>query len=455
MFLLVAPPWTLAVWAGDAEEAASVTDPKLRAAINQSIRRGVRYLKKTQRRDGGWVFGPVRSHNAGVTAISLYALAASGVSADDDSIKRGLAWVRKHYAEYGADTPYATYSVSLLVLALARIDAEAHKTQIHRLARRIVKGQQSSGVWGYGLGKKLRGSDISNTQFAVMAIWMAEMHAGYPRPARCWKRIFRLFRDGQIDDGGWGYNPGVPRASASMTAAGLFARVVSEAALAKGRESLPNARKTWAARKGLKRLLEFSQYSNLYFSYGLERAATVMDVDPAKWYVPGARAIVNMQDKQGAWGALARGAGSAYSTSLALLFLTRATRYVITPRRPRPAATTARAPRFPDPVTDRNLKPAFEAYLLSDVAKRIPLRPLFGTAGGACIEFLIGRLADPDMAVRQTAFELLTVLLYKPLLFDPKARADERKIMLAPIRAHWDANKTRYSWNAETQRFER
>ncbi len=459
LVLFVAP-----VWAGDAEEAASVTDPKLRAAINGAIRKGAVYLQRTQERDGSWSYGNRAQYRGGTTAIALYALAASGVPSSNEHIQRGIHWTQTHGGAYRSDADYATYASSLLLLALARIDAEAHKAAIHRLATRIANGQNADGTWTYGLSTRKRPGDISNTQFAVMALWMAEMRAGFKVPKRTWKRVQRLFRDGQTKEGGWGYHAGSAHASPTMTAAGLFGIVVSTAALAKGRDPLAKARDTSAARRGWHQLRSTRPYGMLYFAYGLERAGTIMDADPAGWYVPGARVIVERQSKDGGWGPSGfrtpRGKptvtpSNAYSTSLALLFLTRATRYVITPRRPRKAATTARGARFPDPVTDRNLKVAFEAYLLSDVAKRIPLRPLFGTAGGACIEFLIGRLADPDLTVRQTAFDLLTVLLYKPLLFDPKARPDERKIMLVPIRAYWHANEKRYAWNAKTQRFER
>ena len=229
----------------------------------------------------------------------------------------------------------------------------------------------------------------------------------------------------------------------------LFGLVVSAAALDKGRESLPKARASSDARDGLKRLLKGRSYSNLYFSYGLERAATVMDAPPARWYVPGARVIVGLQQKGGRWG------GGAYRTSLALLFLTRATQYVISPRRYRKAATTARGPKFPDHVTDRNLKIAFEAYLLAGKAKRPPLRHLFGGAGRASVTFVIGRLTDPELAVREAAFGLLQALVNKPLLFDPKARADERRIMLGPIRTHWERYGPEYEWSETAQRFER
>jgi hypothetical protein len=440
-----------AVYADDKNKknAAAVEDPKLRAAINKAIARGAKHLKKTQRRDGSWRWGPQRGQDAGITALSLYALAASSVRASDDSIVRGLNWVRTHPGGYASSTHHSTYSASLLVLALARIDASKHRSTIHKLAKRIANGQLAGGKWTYTLNRRGRGGgDNSNAQFAIMALWMAQTHADFPVPKSVWKRVLRLYEGSQQRDGGWNYSGAGSGSSDSMTAAGLFGYVVSSASLADGAAALPKVRQSERAERGLRRLLKSQKYANFYFDYGLERAATLMDAPPERWYVPGAEYLVDAQKKSGGWGG-----SDAYNTSLALLFLTRATRYVLTPRKNREAAKTITEAKFPDQVTAANLKTAFAAYLATPRPQRDALQPKFAGAGPAAIGLFIERLADPELPVRTAAFELVSALLSRPLLFDPKAEAHVRKMMLQPIRAFWDRRRADMAWDPARQRF--
>jgi hypothetical protein len=425
------------------QKSEAVKDPKLQAAINKAISRGVGYLRKSQRRDGTWAWGGGHKvYRAGITAICLYAMAASSVPADDPEISRGLSWVKHKATGYRSGSRYATYSASLLTLALARIDPVEHKQAIHRLAARIVAGQGSAGRWSYTL--KGGGGDLSNSQFAIMALWAAGTVGGAKIPRRAWERVRRSLQDCQGKDGSWSYGYQAGTGTPAMTAAGLFGYVAAYAALNGGPGSLPEARKQKQARKGLAALLRKQPYANYYFCYALERAATIMNAPPDQWYVEGARYLVGKQLKNGSW-------NDPYNTSLALLFLTRATRFVITPRR---AAVTAREVKFPERVTADNLGRAFEAYLLTDESKRVPLLPKFATAGPPAIGMFIERLADPELAVRVAAYTLLRALLDKPLLFDPKARADERRIMLKPIRAWWEREGGRLKWNADVGRFQ-
>jgi len=433
------------VHADDLTKTQAVTDPKLRASIQRAIERGVDYLKRSQRRTGEWHWASLAAYTPGVTALSLYALAASGVSAEDAALARGVKWTSKHDAAYRAGRQYATYSASALVLALARMDPERHAVRVRGIAQWLVNGQTAHGSWSYALvGHGGRG-DNSNSQFAIMALWMAETHCGFRAPEKTWKRVRRMYTRTQVKDGGWNYGHGRGASSDSMTAAGLFGYVVSGASLAKGTASLPKMRKEKRARRGLARLLRANAQGNFYFLYGLERAATIMDAPPRDWYVENARALVKSQRASGSWGSR-----DPYSTSLALLFLSRATRYVLTPRR---VATTARTAKFPRVVTVENLKRAFEAYLLSTPAERKKVRYVFAGAGTESLALFVDRLADPEEPVRSAAYELLIALLRRPILFDPTAAASDRKIMLIPIRSYFEKNRVRLRWEKQSSRF--
>ena len=157
---------------------------------------------------------------------------------------------------------------------------------------------------------------------------------------------------------------------------------------------------TAIARRGTKALLgPHRPYANYYYCYGLERAAAIMDVPAEQWYVDGARYLVKQQGSNGSW-------TDVYNTSLALLFLTRATRSILTPRRKRGPITAADS-RFPEVVTTRTLKRAFEAYLLAGEARRKAWAPRFGAAGPSAIGLFVERLADPEESVRVVAYGLL------------------------------------------------
>jgi len=446
-----------------------VHDKALQRRIHTAIDRGVAYLKRTQQLIGYW--GPAGSdkdlkrvgdlsHRGGYTALALYALAASGVPADDPAIMRGIAWIRKYRRAYSSGSSAATYANSLLVLALTRIDPKAHRDLIHRTTDKIARGELSSGFWTYTLGSATNPAkrdlnnpdrrafnkgtspqgrpDNSNTQFAVLALWAAESIGGYAVKDR----------KGQTDTGAWAYsNKRGNKRSATMTAAGIVSMVYAMAALDDRKDALDRVRRHSAVLKGLAALKRLSggwtkghtrglpDRGNYYLIYSLERVGTVLALDPEGWYVQGARYLVERQGKTGGWSNLSE---RYYETSLALLFLTRATyppvKGAVTPRdKPRPKAAITPKEKFPDVTTDRGLSRAFDQYREFKPEQRAVVVGEFGKAGPAAIGYFIGKLKDERFSVRRTAVELLTKLLDKRLLFDPAAEADEREMMLAPI----------------------
>jgi len=442
-----------AVRADGADRAAAIEDAKLRAEVEAAIEHGVEALRRTQLADGSWSPGVDAKQAAGVTAIALYALAASGVAADDPAITRALGWVERNRFAYRAGAPYATYSASLLLLALLNTDPDAHARRILSLANAFVKGQGRDGAWDYQL-RRGKG-DPSNTHYALLALWAAEGRTGFKAPAATWERAAGWIGRNQLAEGGWGYEPGATRSYGAMTAANLFGWVASTAA----RGSLDAARAAPKAQRGLRRLLEEMRPGaavDLYAAYSLERTATIMGLEPARWYVTVARALVRMRDARIAWGgAPTRARAGAYANALALLTLARATHRTIVPAEAAKPGKTAPTAKFPSRVTESNLSIAFEAYLIASDDERKELAHRFGGAGLAAVEFLLDRLADPDQTVRTVATVLLNGLLAEPVEFDPAASSEARSSRLEAIRSHWEAEGARYRWNPETRRFER
>jgi len=481
-----------ALGAEDDRAAIRVKDKALQTQIHTAIGNGIAYLKAIQQGDGSWGRS-TRSHAGGYTALAIYALAASGVDATDPVIVKGLSWIAANKDAYGGGESAATYANSLLVMALTRVDPKAHRKLIHAAAKRIERGERSSGFWSYTLGRTIikrrviqpgtkpefgareqraapgGRADNSNTQFAVLALWAAESIAGYDVKPSTWKQIFKHFRKGQQDDGAWGYTNSKRDPRATMTAAGIVSMVYSLVALDGRPKAIDLVRRDLRVRAGyaaLKRMARgwqrrgpkgISVWGNYYWIYSLERVGTVLALDPEDWYVEGARHLIEQQQVGGRWGRMPT-SGGAYETSLALLFLTRATyppiKGAVTPRdKPRPKAAVTSKEKFPDVTTQGGLARAFFQYVEFKAEQRALILPEFSKAGPRAIGLFVEKLRDKRLSVRRGAMDLLNRLLAKPLLFDPAAKADERATMIVPIDAWWKRAGAALRWDAARGKF--
>lgn len=382
----------------------AVKDPELQSKINGAIFAGIDYLSVWQNKNGSWTYDRqmgrggmgrdfTQDGSGGLTALALYALAASGVRASDPTIQKGIAWCEEHDRPFSSQGRFGTYSAALLILALTRIDAKKHRRWIHRLASRVNGAQLVNGQWTYYLynmkgtatkssprgprwmtpdamrQQMLRGGDNSNTQFAVLGLWAAQAIAGFRVPRRTWNKIARFFKRTQTQSGEWTYRDptetvaaprngardrggrgapqgrvgaGMTRPRMTMTAAGLCSYVYAYAALRGAVKGLAAARKTKTAGTGLRAFIEKRaqwDFTNYYLVYSIERVGTVLGVPEVAWYPSGAKKLVASQRVDGSWGARDRagfGGGNhgdsqnVYETSLALLFLSKATAYPLT-----------------------------------------------------------------------------------------------------------------------------
>lgn len=449
-------------------------DADLQPRINTAIARGIDSLKSNQQPDGSWSY-PAAPHaddmTAGLTALALYALSASRVPHDDAAIRKGLKWTEHKKACYTGAGAYSTYSASLLVLALTRIDPVGQRNRIHRLAESIADGQLGNDMWSYRLGSsrtkekgkeegdrlgRMQSGDNSNSQFAVLALWAASALAAYEVPADTWQRIQAFYARTQLPGGAWAYVPRMQDGKASMTSAGLCSYVYATAGLLGGVNALSAARKDPVAQRGLSALLGDPRprdYRDYYFVYALERAGTVMAIPEEEWYAQGARALVQQQDAGGRWGPGKAGTtiGGAYETSLALLFLSQATRAAVT--RGGDPHGGRRITSFPGRVGPAQLEEALLYYVTAPAAERRTLQPRFAEAGTEAVRFLVGKLRASDREARVAACGLLEALVEKRFLFEPDAKPEERDLMLVPIEAWWQEQKAGLQWDEKKGRF--
>jgi len=329
---------------GSAQTAVAQIDA---ATVQQSIDRGVAYLRKSRTDRGGWPeYG---GQSCGLTALCTLAMLNAGVPSNDPDIRDSLRYLRQF-------APEETYSVALQTLVFCYVGAAADLPRIRRNvdwleANQMDAGSPRPGSWNYG-GERGRG-DPSNAQFAILALG-----AAVDRGVAVDNDVLRLaadyWRDTQLRRGGWSY--GGPRASGSMTCAGIGSLIIIRSALPSRVEKPISCcgneeRDEDAIGRGLDYLGDvFSLRANpggellsyYYYLYAVERVGRLSGrrlIGGRDWYREGAETLAARQDGfQGFW----QGDGAIESnrdiaTAFALLFLAKGKRQVVVGRLQHPS----------------------------------------------------------------------------------------------------------------------
>lgn len=371
------------------------------ASIDQAIKAGVRYLKRLQQNSGAF------PGQDGITILTLLALLKSRVVPQDPAIRKGLAYVYKH-------TPRDVYGTSLLIMLLEaayakyphRYTPTSHilpkkiKRRIKTTVRRLMSGRGANGAyWSYNL-RLTRGGDLSNAQFAILALKSAS-RCGIKIPPRYWRRMLVYLLAAQQKSGpavsiiggwakkrsryvyrsdrpfrarGWGYTLKSKKAYGSMTAAGLSSVMIAQSELKGYKYFSPDLQKRTqkAIDDGFAWLSHYytiagnpsgnkhRQNWHYYYLYGLERVGRLRGFDyigTHRWYPQGAALLLEAQKADGRWKTGVR------DTCFALLFLSQATaplqgtitlRSTITPM----GATPKPSPQTAETVTVVSKKPS-------------------------------------------------------------------------------------------------
>lgn len=225
----------------DRDEVMRLLGKELGGRVLSAVKRGCEFLKSQQQPDGHWE-GKYLSllYPDGVTALTLYALLKGGTPKDDESVKKGFAWLRKTIAKNGFRTVYSTSCIILALSALMEpppikkererllkkptIRTTAFKPEDERkrraarkapkwakdLLRRAVAWllkQQQKDIWRYpGPQPGGRGGgggpniDASNTQYAMLALHEA-MRCGISVPKDVFIRAAEYFLTHQEKSG--------------------------------------------------------------------------------------------------------------------------------------------------------------------------------------------------------------------------------------------------------------
>jgi hypothetical protein len=188
-------------------------------------------------------------------------------------------------------------------------------------------------------------SDNSNSQFAMIALWVARRH-GWPM-ARTMALVHKRYVETQFPDGSWIYRPGWAPGPA-MTCVGLiglalghgsareFRAAQAPAAPTAGKRPRPSLADP-AIQRGLAHLgtlignptgARVEPLQNLYFLWSVERVAVLYNlktIGGKDWYGWEAEMLLLNQHPDGSWGATPYpGSNTLLDTCLALLILKRA-----------------------------------------------------------------------------------------------------------------------------------
>ncbi len=340
-------------------------DPRIKI-VQPAVDKGVAFLKTKAPELKG-----LRCGYAGLNGLTLL---ECGVPPDDPAILQIADVIRA-----AAPSMNQIYDLASSLFFLNRWDEsrpldEKDLKLARSFALRIIAGQLSTGIWGYGgvlmrpeQEAKLLASlqdgnykptgaqvaSMSNTQFAMLAIWGARKHGVPVREPLL--SLAAYFHANQHPDGCWHY-PG-HSLKATSTCAALISLAI-EVALLEDKEFASTRRVPIDAKKkkadvekafafvaktiGRKKsdpnpgtslgyggaLFDADAMGDLYFLWTLERVGVIYSkdvIDGKDWYDWGYPIVLQAQQPDGSWSEKHRhGFGPLIDTPFALLFLRRA-----------------------------------------------------------------------------------------------------------------------------------
>lgn len=226
---------------------------------SNSIDRGLKYLSDKQNDAGFWTYNGDRARigvpNVGITSFASLAFLNDNNEKYSRVIENALDWIAYQSNEDGSISTssymgWKVYDTSLAVLAFIASGKQEYNGRIKKGTEFLIKAQNDEdegfnesdrcyGGWGYPSPATQKWSDLSNTQFSLMAIHAARLAGmGTSLPlinadSSIWMKAKIFLNRCQMEDGGFIYRPenkgisqgGMTSAGisyGSMTAAGVW-----------------------------------------------------------------------------------------------------------------------------------------------------------------------------------------------------------------------------------------
>jgi hypothetical protein len=275
-----------------------------------------------------------------------------GIPPTDPSIQSAMKFMRAFPGEQAGNN----YAISLQTMAFCVVDPDRDRILIRNNVKLLeqnqnLNGNENHGGWHYTPGGS---SDLSNSQFSVLALYEAE-RVGVRTGDATWQAAKKYWSKTQNSDGGWGYQPtgqkGSGGASGSMTTAGISSLIISAGVLDRGGATVKGNHilcfqnsdheasaqialgVDWLSKK-------FSVNANpnsggfylLYYLYALERVGRMTNqrfIGQHDWYRAGTEKILSLQDSLGGGHWNTPGGYPISDTAFALLFLSKGRRPVL------------------------------------------------------------------------------------------------------------------------------
>jgi hypothetical protein len=368
---------------------AALTEAEIK--VNRAVDRGVVHLKKYL--DGNNRGGRLGGHAIGEGALIGLTLLECGVAPEDKYVQDLATLIRDE-----KERLTHTYSLALSIFFLDRLGDPADRGLIETYALRLAAGQTAIGAWTYNCplltdaehqkfaeylntnasmngssgmraqgaeklparlkncgvvlwqrgvkpgGPGFAGGDNSNTQFALLGLWVARRNGAPVQPSLAF--VERYFRQSVGADGGWGYTSGfkIMPSTASMTCAGLLGLAVghgvqvkmgdekgdrppvADAGMARGFRALEahlKAHMNGGPAPGKRAAIQGFGIGgrDYYLFWSIERVAMIYDLKKLagrEWYPWLSKLLVDAQKADGSWG------GAEHDNCFALLVLRRA-----------------------------------------------------------------------------------------------------------------------------------
>jgi hypothetical protein len=341
--------------------------------VQQAIEKGQKWLIERRGNNGNWeeVAKPemnkgedmritdVRARQwGGLTALSTYALLASGVDRRDPGMKAAIDFL------LGANIQ-STYGLGLSSQIVQFIPEKESRDLVKRNVAMIFGGlieppatairqpqswPADAGFYSYWTGMptgtnvaefgkqinlKALGThqpsgwfDRSNSQYAVLGMW-ALADAGGEIRSLYWQIEDAAWKKAQLSDGAWTYNndPEHKEATVSMTAAGIATLYITQDfTLDENWSVCKGGIKNASIERGLHWMdqhIDQGLIGNYYTMYGIERIGTASGrkyFGTKDWFRIGADYLVSHQNADGSWSG---SHGPIPDTAFSLLFLAR------------------------------------------------------------------------------------------------------------------------------------
>ncbi len=305
--------------------------------VTRAVDRGIEHLVRGQLPDGSWI-SPM-GKNTGIVSLAVLALLAAGHEPgrgkNGANIDQALRFLLDHQRDgmiLTADTshgPMYEHGISTLLLGqvLGMVNEErpgyekihrVHRTAVNLIlrAQNVSKDPSSSGGWRYTPASI--DSDLSVTGWEILALRSAQ-DAGLAVPRNNIAQAIEYVKRCAHPSGGFSYMPGGDP-NIARTGTGILALELS------GDFQSPEARRggEWLAKNPLKFQGPFFYYSVYYSSQAMYQLGGDLW---ERWRPLSEGILLENQRPDGSWPAPPNEthelqAGSAYTTSMAILSLT-------------------------------------------------------------------------------------------------------------------------------------